>query len=95
MIPVYLMPTNHSTKPQLPSFEIFTKNFEDQFQNPFPQPLDQQTEFRELEEWTSLQALIIISSFDWDYQVSVSADELRTATTMQDLYNIVISKLAN
>jgi acyl carrier protein len=76
-----------------PDIGLFIKKFEDQFQHAVPGGVKPATRFRDLEEWTSLQALIIISSFDWDYGVTVAADELRKAITVEDLFNLVIKKL--
>ena len=80
-------------KKETPTVQTFIRNFEQQFQEPIPEGLHPDTRFRDLKEWTSLQALIIISSFDWDYGVSVSADELRNTNTINDLYKLVIQKI--
>lgn len=82
-------------KKERPGLELFIQNFEQQFQNPIPAGVQADTIFRDLGEWTSLQALIIISSFDWDYGVTVSAEELSKASTIDDLYNLVIQKIKN
>ena len=78
---------------QPPAIDQFLSNLEQQFQNPIPGGLTGETIFRDLEEWTSLQALIVISSFDWDYGVTISADELRKASTIDDLYILVTNKI--
>lgn len=80
-------------KTELPTIELFIQNFENQFQDPVPELVQPATLFRNLKEWTSLQALIIISSFDWDYGVTVSAGELSKAVTINDLYDLVIKKI--
>ncbi|MGZ8504051.1 MAG: hypothetical protein ACXWV5_06275 [Flavitalea sp.] len=80
-------------KGQVPTIELFIQNFENQFQNPFEESVHPATSFRDLKEWTSLQALIIISSFDWDYEVIISAEELRKANTIDDLYHLVVNKI--
>jgi acyl carrier protein len=76
------------------TFDRFVELLEAQFEALPPNSLQSDTAFRELEEWTSMQSLIVIASFDWDHGVTVSADELRAATTIQDLYHLVVSKLA-
>lgn len=80
-------------KKQPPVFELFTSNLEQQFQKPIPGGLTADTRFRDLEEWTSLQALIVISSFNWDYGITISAEELRKAVTIDDLYSLVTQKI--
>jgi acyl carrier protein len=47
------------------------------------------TRLQDLPEWTSLQALIVAASFNWDYGVTISADEFRRADSVVDLYGIV------
>ena len=77
----------------VPTIEEFITNFTAQFPNPVDEAVHADTQFRDLKDWTSLQALIIVSSFDWDYGVVMDADELRKAVTMRDLYEIITQKL--
>lgn len=79
------------TPPSIPLHQ-FIHNLEQQFQRPIPGGLQAGTRFRDLEEWTSLQALVVISSFDWDYGIIVSAFELQDAHTIQDLFDLVTRK---
>jgi len=51
-----------------------------------------QTEFRKVEGWTSLVALMIITTIDEECGVVLTGDEMKTATTLQELYNLVVSK---
>ena len=55
--------------------------------------LTPQTEFRKVEGWTSLVALMIITTIDEEYGVVITGDEMKTATSLQELYNLVASKL--
>jgi acyl carrier protein len=50
------------------------------------------THFRELEEWGSLTALSIISMVDDEADVVITGADIRSCTTIEDLYNIVKSK---
>lgn len=54
--------------------------------------LTSETKFKELPEWSSLAALIIIAFADENYDVEISGKEIREATTIQDLYNIINNK---
>lgn len=45
--------------------------------------------FRELEEWSSMQALIILTCIDEAYGVTIAEAKLRNAKTFRDLYNLV------
>ncbi|MBO5961240.1 MAG: acyl carrier protein [Paludibacteraceae bacterium] len=54
--------------------------------------LTPQTEFRKVEGWTSLVALMIITTIDEEYGVVITGDEMKTTTTLQELYNLVVAK---
>jgi acyl carrier protein len=79
---------------KLPDFNTFARNLERQFNDPIPGGLQPTTLFRNLLEWTSMQALVVISSFDWDYGVIFSSEDLRKARTIGDLYELVTQKIA-
>ena len=55
--------------------------------------LTPETAFRKVEGWTSLVALMIITMIDEEYGVVITGDEMKTATSLQELYNLVDSKL--
>jgi acyl carrier protein len=71
----------------------FIRNIERHFDSPIPGGLDTQTRFRDLPDWTSLQALIVAASFEWDYGVTISADEFLGAENIQSLYSVVIQRM--
>lgn len=50
--------------------------------------LTPETEFRELDEWSSLAALSLIAMFDEEYNVTVNGTAIREAETIEDLYNL-------
>ena len=51
------------------------------------------TKFRDLEGWSSLIALSIIAMVDEEYNVKIKGDEIREAQTIEDLFNIIQSKI--
>lgn len=55
--------------------------------------LTPETAFRKVEGWTSLVALMIITMIDEEYGVVLTGDEMKTAATLQELYDLVASKL--
>lgn len=71
----------------------FIQNFADQFEDTDESMLTPETEFRELDEWTSLIALSVMAMVDEEYDVQLKGDEMRNATTIQQLYDVVSSKL--
>jgi acyl carrier protein len=76
------------------SLEAFVRQLEAQFEELAPGSMYGDLAFRQLPEWTSMQSLIVIASFDWDYGVTISAEDLRAAVTVSDLYELVRSKMA-
>jgi acyl carrier protein len=72
--------------------DAFIVQFAAQFEGLPAHEVKLETEFRQLPDWSSMQSLIVIASFDWEYGVTVSADELKGARTVGDLLAIVQSK---
>ena len=69
----------------------FITNFTSQFDDIDDIELKADTRFRELEEWNSFLALSLMAMIKSEYNVAVTAQEMRDAVTVQDLYNIVNS----
>lgn len=72
---------------------LFLENFAAQFDDTDIDEIKAETAFKELEEWSSLTALSIIAMVDEEYEVSIKGDDIRNTITVEDLYNIVVSKL--
>lgn len=70
----------------------FIENFADQFEDTDASALTPETRFRELNEWSSLIALSIIAMVDEEYEVTLKGDDMRNATTIEDLFNTVKAK---
>jgi acyl carrier protein len=71
----------------------FIQNVEEQFMETEPGSIHETTEFRNLEEWSSLIALMIIAMVDEKYDVILSGDDIRNSNTIQEIYTIVHSKV--
>ena len=50
------------------------------------------TNFRELDEWSSLSALGVIALADEEFDVELSGSELRTVNTIQELFDLIKNK---
>ncbi len=72
---------------------VFIQKFAAQFEELAAADVSMDTEFRQLPDWTSMQSLVVIASFDWEYGATVSAEELKTAQTVGDLFAIVNAKV--
>lgn len=70
----------------------FINNFAEQFDDIDASTLDAKTNFKDLEDWNSLVALSVIAMIDEEYDVTVKGDDIRSANTIEDLYNNVCSK---
>lgn len=73
--------------------EKFIQNFAEQFEDTELSEFKPETVFHELDEYTSLIALSIIAMIDEEYGVTLNANEMSSAVTIEDLYNTVKSKL--
>lgn len=51
------------------------------------------TNFRELDEWSSLAALGLIAMADEEYEVELKGIEIQGATTVEDIYKIILNKV--
>ena len=70
----------------------FIENFAEQFDDTESSEIQADTEYRELDDWTSLTALSIIAMIDEEYDVQLKADEMRKTQTIQELFDLVKSK---
>ena len=72
----------------------FIANFAAQFDDTEESVFNTETKFRELDEWSSLLALSIIAMVDEEYDVQLKGEEMRSASTIQELFDLVKSKVA-
>ena len=70
----------------------FITNFANQFEETDSSEFTKDTVFKNLDEWSSLLALSIIAMVDEEYGVALKGDDIRSANTIEDLYNIIKSK---
>ena len=74
------------------TLEEFVSLFAEQFDDTDPSEFTPQTVFHDLDEWSSLIALSVIAMIDEEFDVAMKGEEMRSAVTIEDLYNTVISK---
>lgn len=75
------------------NIQEFINKFEDVFDDVDISVLKPETNFRELEEWSSLLALSTMAMINEEYDVVLTADEMRSANTFDALFEIVKSKI--
>lgn len=75
------------------NLDQFIENFVDLFDETDPDTIQATTHFKEVEEWSSLVALSLIAMIDEEYDVEFRGDDIRSSNTVEDLYNIVKSRV--
>lgn len=71
----------------------FIEKFAEQFDETDASEFTASTKFRELEEYSSLIALSIIAMVDEEYDVTLKGNDIRSSETIEDLFNVVKSKI--
>ena len=71
----------------------FIENFAEQFDETDVSVFTAETVFHDLDEYSSLIALSIIAMVDEEYDVTLKGDDMKSAVTIEDLYNIVKAKM--
>lgn len=69
----------------------FIENVADQFDDTDVSEFYAETHFRDLEGWSSFLALAIMAMIKSEYDVAITAQEMRDAETIQDLFDVVKS----
>jgi len=72
----------------------FIEKFAEQFDDTALSEFQAETKFKELDEWSSLIALSVIAMVDEEYDVTIKGNDIKSAETIEDLYNIVMGKKA-
>ncbi len=74
------------------TIEEFIANLESELDEVTPGTLKSDSSYRELKNWSSMHALIIIAFVDIHFNVTLNGKDLRSTQTIQDLYNLVQEK---
>lgn len=75
------------------TLDEFVELFAEQFDETDASEIQASTEFHELDEWSSLIALSLIAMVDEEFEVTLKGDDVKSAVTVEDLYNKVTAKL--
>jgi acyl carrier protein len=76
------------------TIEGFIEKIEDAIDTLPKGALKPDTNYREMAEWSSMHALIIIALVDTDYNVTINGNDIRKCVTVNDLFNVIKSRLA-
>ena len=70
----------------------FIENFANQFDDTDVSEIQANTEYQELEEWSSLTAMSIIALAKTQYGKTITGREVRSCKTVEELFNLIASK---
>ena len=70
----------------------FLQNFADMLDDTDAALITESTIFRDLDEWDSLTALSLIAMADEEYSVKLTGDDIKSSTTLQDVFEIIKTK---
>ena len=70
----------------------FIQLFAEQFDETSSDIFTESTKFRDLEDWSSIVALSLISLADEEFGVQITGAELRSVSTVGEYYNLIRSK---
>lgn len=71
----------------------FIQKLEPELEGIEPGSLKADTNYRELKNWSSMYALIIIAFADTEMNVTLNGEDLRKCQTMNDLYEVIKSRM--
>ena len=75
------------------TLDEFIALFAEQFDETDDNEITATTEFKELDEWSSLIALSVIAMADEEFDVALKGADVRDAITVEDLYKTICSKM--
>lgn len=70
----------------------FIQKFRAEFEDVPADSVNPGTKIKDIQGWGSMHALIVVALADTEYGVSIKGEELKKADTIQDLFNLIVSK---
>ena len=71
----------------------FINRIAEQYDDLAPEELTSETKFREVGDYSSLTALMILSMIDEDYDITITGDDMRSVETIGELFELIKSRL--
>jgi len=75
------------------NLDEFTRLLEQEFDDMEPNSLTPETSYRDMPDFSSMHALIIIAFIDNQFDVLLTGQELKNTITVKDLYDLVVTKV--
>ena len=76
------------------NIQEFIQHIEAEFEDLKPGVLKPDSIFREVFEWNSINALILIAMVKTEYEVTLTADDLIQSKTVNDIYKLIEARVA-
>lgn len=73
--------------------EDFISRLEEEYEDLKPGSLKPDSVFREVFEWNSINALILIAMVKTEYDVTINAEDIATSKTVDDLFRIIETRV--
>lgn len=70
----------------------FIEKFAEQFEDTDPSEIIASTNYRELDEWSSLVGMMVIALVKTEMGKTVTGDELKACKSVEQLYNHIMAK---
>lgn len=74
------------------TLEEFIVKFADQFEDTEIDEISADTEFQELDEWSSLIALSVIVMANKEFQKEITGKEIKACNSVRSLYELIQNK---
>lgn len=70
----------------------FVALFAEQFDDTDPSLIQAETEFHDLDEWSSLTGMSVIALAKTEFGKTITGSELKTCLTVKDVYTLINTK---
>ena len=74
------------------TLDEFVKAFAAEFDDTPAEEFKADTKYRQLDEWSSLTALSIISMVDDQFDKNITGADIRSTETIEELFNLILAK---
>jgi acyl carrier protein len=75
------------------TIEKFIEKLEAEFEAYETGKITEHSSFRDFKSWSSVHALILVAFVDSEYNVTINGEDLHKASTVKDLYDIVVNRV--